>query len=234
MNEWNRLFRLLLPEIEADPRVLTLGAFLVATVALAASIVDLPPAASLGLLAYTRVTRSTLHRQKTRRAILDFLQHCPCLSVSELMAAMGLAEGTVRHHLRLLEKHGHVQSTDAGRHKFYWPAQPDLSEENRESHALLCCERNLAIANAIVQNPGIDQGAVARQVGLSQAQVHARMKQILHHSLANCTKDGRYIKYSITRKGFQVLVEVRRKLRILEGLDTRTSLLSSVPGASEP
>lgn len=170
------------------------GALILAAVAVAWHRITLPLA---GL--FTRITRRRVLLQPTRRRLVRILRREPGLGVSELMRLAGLAEGTVRYHLRVLERHRILRSRVSGRRTRFFVVDVGICAAAAGAVALLRCRQNMRIAQAIVWEPGIHQGGIADRVSLSQSQVHSRLEEFLGRGLLRKLRDGRSVTYEPTQ-----------------------------------
>ena len=69
---------------------------------------------------YTRVARADVLEHEARSALYDLVESEPGIHLSELKREAGLPNGTMLHHLRVLERNGYVHSRPDGRLRRYF------------------------------------------------------------------------------------------------------------------
>ncbi len=155
-------------------------------------------ASAIAAALFTRISRAAATRQPVRRRILDLMAGRPGWNPTELMQETGLAEGTIRYHLRVLQRHGLVAVEKSAGKLYYFVTESNGMSLPAQALALLQSQQNRLIAKAIYCQPGINQGAIAERLGRSQSQIHARLGRLEKAQLVSRTRQGRCIVYEAT------------------------------------
>ena len=173
---------------------------------------DLPPAvtpaaaaagaASLALLAlagwalYTRIGRSKVLENPTRRAIHDAIMESPGVSVAALSARLGRARTVVQHHLAMLAAHRLVVSVDLGSSRgWYLASDPRrLDATATTTRALGSGTRRRVLEAVAAAQDGATQRDVAEEMQLSQRLVSYHLRKLEEAGLVQA-EEGRPRRY---------------------------------------
>lgn len=131
-----------------------------------------------GLLAplYSRLERSEVLDHEDRQAIYDRVQEEPGIHYSGLKEALGLGNGTLTYHLRVLQEHGFlVSQRDGPRKRFYAAGHADPGGEDRSTRD--------RVRDAVDRRPGASQAEIADELDVS--------RQVVHYHVQSLAEDGR-------------------------------------------
>lgn len=144
-------------------------------------------AAVFGLLA-ARGRRPSLLDHFLRGQIFQIIKDNPGIHYMEIRRRTDLANGTVSHHLRVLEKGGLVRVVhDGTKTRFY-----DTGEKPDEhDYGLTPSDRQ--VLDLVAQTPGIDQLALATQAGLSKSRVNRSVSRLALLGLLTKARSGRSV-----------------------------------------
>lgn len=136
---------------------------------------------------YSRLTKGDVASHPARAALLAAIRETPGVTTADLARRTGLAEGTLGHHLRTLERAGFVKSLLSGRDRLWFeagvarPAPGDL--------ALLDPSRR-GILDHANREPGLTQTDLARLTGLALPTVHHHVRALADVGLVEVRRDG--------------------------------------------
>jgi DNA-binding MarR family transcriptional regulator len=136
------------------------------------------------LLGWRQVHSGNALGHEGRAAILAHLRARPGDHLRGVARALGLTPQNASHHLRKLEACGLVAGAAEGGMRCYYPAglgRP-ARERARAARALARPGRGRILALAAAE-PGIHQRALARQLGVGDAAVHAGVRPLLELGL---------------------------------------------------
>ncbi len=183
-----------------------------------AKLASIPMAAGL----FSRIQGDKVLDHPVRAAVKDFVAANPGATMQEVRSAVGVAWGTVVHHLRRLELEEHVVSQRDGNHRRFF-IRNTMSRSQRKDLATLAAEnaRNLALAVAL--RPGQRQKDLCSAVGVSNPVASKYLKRLEENGLVRSATQSRSRLYWPTER----LVET---IPLLESHGE--PLLSSRPSAS--
>ncbi|GEM_PF-4404304 len=134
----------------------------------------------LGVPGYSRLTREELLRNPTRKKILRLIENRPGINFSSLMREIGVKNGVLSYHLRVLERRGFVTSIKEGGMRRYYPARFHPPEEIETR-----------IMRVLLQNPGMTQTDISKHVGVSRQVVNYHIKKLVNERRVKIKRDGR-------------------------------------------
>ncbi len=109
-----------------------------------------------------------------RDRILGVIETSPGVHVRRLSVLTGTSWNTCLHHLRVLERSGHVTSRKV-QGKLCWFDTRSGALQAKEGICLLRDHTNLAIAQHIMATPGTTQIGIASALDLAASVVHRRV-----------------------------------------------------------
>lgn len=143
---------------------------------------------------YTRLKQPDILDNDVRNNIYDIIRRNPGISARAVHRESEQSWGTVVYHLRQLERHHLVMSRTLGRTRNYYESQGNY----RGMEIQLAClqsDRALALARAILAQPGITQEQLAQTTGLPQPTTSYYVRKLKQASLIDEQREGRYAKY---------------------------------------
>ncbi|MEA3189604.1 MAG: hypothetical protein QOD77_186 [Thermoplasmata archaeon] len=144
-----------------------------------------------GVGLFSRIQKDDVLEHQTRQRILDAVTSRPGLHLKELQELVGVAWGTLVHHVRRLEGTGHLVSVRQGPRKLLYAANTPESRA-REDLAALRNGTALRIATAVAAKPGIRHNAVCAELDLQPAAVSKHLAKLAQAGLVDAAKvDGR-------------------------------------------
>lgn len=138
---------------------------------------------------FTRLKRDEVLEQDTRGRLYQSISQEPGLSFSDLRSLLQIGNGTLVHHLRVLEKQGFVRlMRDGLRTRFYVHGQavaatPYLTRTQQ------------AILDAIRGNAGATQRQLARRLGLPHQSVLYHARRLEATAKVRTVREGKRLRY---------------------------------------
>ncbi len=169
---------------------------LAATGAVAAAVLLLRFLTSLGAAVplSTRLQRSDVLDDTTRKRIVALLRERPGLSTKQVQERLDLAWGTLTYHLRILEDHRHVVSKRYGRYRRHF-VNGHEDPGDRDLLATLQHPSTARVAEAIREAPGSNQTEVGDAVGVTSGTVVYHVKRLLEVDAVEKVREGRSVAY---------------------------------------
>lgn len=147
-------------------------------------------ASTIGMIGLSKAgvkSRVSTSEHPFRFRVLRTLEEKPGLCYRELQAAMGAANGTLRHHLDVLQGHRSISIAEVnGRTCYFAGGQAQIVDIRGQFVDLEEAARRMPIGLSLVQRMIIDslqengiprsQAALARRIGRSRATVHSALK----------------------------------------------------------
>lgn len=144
-----------------------------------------------GVGLFSRIEKDDVLEHQTRQRILDGVTSRPGMHLKELQELVGVAWGTLVHHVRRLEGTGHLVSVRQGPRKLLYAANTPESRA-REDLAALRNGTALRIATTVATKPGIRHNAVCAELDLQPAAVSKHLAKLAQAGLVDAAKvDGR-------------------------------------------
>ncbi|MEA3190287.1 MAG: hypothetical protein QOD77_869 [Thermoplasmata archaeon] len=125
-------------------------------------------------LLFSRLAGDDIPSQPARSRILKEVAAAPGIHFNELARLSACGRSALRHHLRVLQRSGHVRLRASGRYVCVYPAdvQPRHAEGFLKS-ALAC-----RVQAIVVGNPGITVAEAARQLGVKYGAAAYHMRRL--------------------------------------------------------
>ena len=138
---------------------------------------------------YSRLQKDTLADDPTRQNLLRIIYAEPGANFTQLKEKLGLHNGTLAHHLHILENHKTITSHTSGRQRLFFP----FGSENRIniSNSLITNRTQKKIINIVKDNPGITQSMISQQLKVSRQKVNYHVNALVSNSILKIEKQGR-------------------------------------------
>ena len=150
---------------------------------------------------YARIRTDALPEHPTRSTIIDLVTQTPGINFSELLRTVGCSNGTLTHHLGLLEGGGHVVLVKQNGLACYYRTQQEASTD---AHAWLRSTTARRILGVLAQQPR-PTGLIHQLAGCSRSNAHRHLVQIERAGLIK--REGRVA--DLTEKGHLAWQAVR-------------------------
>lgn len=165
-------------------------------------VASLAAALALGTLAwavwafFARVREDQLLDHPRRRRILDLVAADPGLTVEDVARRIEAPRSKALHHLRVLDRAGHVQIRKLEGRTAVFPRRFGSAEAQVRA-AVLRSQRARGLYELLQARPGLAQDRLAVLVGLRQPGVSKRLAQLEGVGLVRCdTLDGRRVYFA--------------------------------------
>ncbi|MGA1792649.1 MAG: CARDB domain-containing protein [Thermoplasmatota archaeon] len=149
----------------------------------------------LGLLIplYSKLKKNKIEKG-VRHEILGYLKAKPGANYSELKRNLDLNDGSLVHHLRVLEREERIYSKKMGKYKLFYVS----SYRRQASIRDYISPFQLRIMELILQNPGIVPKKLSRILDRSQTDMSYHLGELARNGLLEKRKKGRNIHYYIS------------------------------------
>jgi predicted transcriptional regulator len=144
----------------------------------------------------------------TRSRLLDLIRREPGLSLMELVRSIGLAEGTLRYHLKYMERKDLIQSERIdGRKRYFSPETKHLKKVRRKGLEIGLSGKQRRLMDLIGSNPGIDQKRLCRLSRFNRFVVSYHLDKFEKLGIVKKERSGRNVLYHKTDEN-----ELRRRI----------------------
>jgi DNA-binding MarR family transcriptional regulator len=138
---------------------------------------------------YSKLNRDKVLNQFLRGQIYGYIMAYPGENYSSIKKALGVENGTLTHHLYILEREGFVTSLVDGRYKRFYPTG---APQEAKSKATMIQK---AILKMIRQSPNLTQTEIAEALGTSKQVVNYHIKSLQKVGLLSVAKNGSSLEY---------------------------------------
>ncbi len=142
---------------------------------------------SLFLPLYTRIKKDEVLDNEIRGMIRGYIIANPGDNYNSIKRALGLNNGVLAHHLRVLERAELVKSRQDGMYKRFYPATMRIPAENGGEIS----EIQRILLHKIAESPGISQKEIANLLKLSKGVINYHVKVLMAKKLLKIEKRGR-------------------------------------------
>ena len=148
--------------------------------------------ASLCFPLYTRLKREHVLDHFVRGQIFGAVRTRPCIAFAELRRLLGLSNGNLSYHLRILEIQGFLASYREGIHRRYVPAgMPAASESGGAGIS----ELQRRLLETLQAEPETTQRDLAAKVGVTQQCVSYNLLFLRRQGSVDRVREGRRTRY---------------------------------------
>ena len=145
-----------------------------------------------------RRIRRRLLSVDNRRRIVRLVEEHPGIHLRQVARDLGLALGTVEHHLHLLVRHGLLERHGFRGHSRYFAAGTTDAGERR-MWALLNQEGPRRLLRALAADPDAGSTGLAQRIGLSRTATARHLQQLIESGLVDRLRVGRHHLLRIAR-----------------------------------
>ncbi len=161
---------------DAMPAVLTIGGT-AALATLVAAVAANRESTKLGLFLlfaplYTKLKREQILDHETRGMIRGYVVANPGDHFNAIKASLGLTNGTLAYHLRVLEREKILRSKKDGKFRRFYPFEMRVSDNGEPT------EIQRTILGLIEETPGISQKDIASFLGVTQPTVNYHIERL--------------------------------------------------------
>ncbi|HIL32949.1 MAG TPA: winged helix-turn-helix transcriptional regulator, partial [Candidatus Poseidoniales archaeon] len=138
---------------------------------------------------YTRLRRDTLADEPTRQNLMRYIYVHPGANFTQLRDHFDLHNGTLSHHLNVLENHSVIESFRAGRQRLFYPCRAERA--GVVARPLVTGEVQQQIVMLIKEEPGITQSMIATRLDMSRQKVNYHVTALTRQALIRVEPSGR-------------------------------------------
>ncbi len=140
---------------------------------------------------YSRLKREKVLDHETRGMIRGYITANPGDHFNSIKKALDLKNGTLAHHLRILEREDFVKSIKDGKYRRFFPAGARISEGAQPTKI----ER--LILDILTETPGRTQRDIATRLGVSQPAVSYHVNKLLKLNKVRTEKRKMNLRYYV-------------------------------------
>ncbi len=138
---------------------------------------------------YSRLQKDTLADEPTRQRLLTTIYTEPGSNFTLLKEKLGLHNGTLAHHLNILESNQMIASHRSGRQRLFFPYGSSNNSNIRNSMITNPTQKN--IIQIVKENPGITQSMISQQLGMSRQKINYHVNSLSNNSILKVERQGR-------------------------------------------
>ncbi len=135
---------------------------------------------------YTRLAKDDVLAHETRNKIHALVTANPGLHYSAIKRELGLANGALTHHLRMLEQHGVLVMQSRAHRAHFYPRGPRLPDEPDPVSDFAA-----RVMTQLRRSPGLTQVELADRLGASKQLVNYHVKRLERQDRLRARPDGR-------------------------------------------
>ena len=137
---------------------------------------------------YSRLQKDTLADEPTRQKLLKYIYAEPGANFKQLKDKFSLHNGTLAHHINILENHDIITSHRSGRQRLFFPMGVN-QEISRIS--LVTNETQQNIMDIVKETPGITQSMISKQMNMSRQKINYHVNSLVDKAFIKIEKHGR-------------------------------------------
>ena len=137
---------------------------------------------------YSRLQKDTLTDEPTRQKLLKYIYSEPGANFKQLKDKFSLHNGTLAHHINILENHDIITSHRSGRQRLFFPMGIN-QEISRVSLVTNETQRN--IMDIVKNTPGITQTMISKQLDMSRQKINYHVNSLVDKAFLKIEKQGR-------------------------------------------
>lgn len=143
---------------------------------------------------YSRIERTAVLEHEKRDEIYGLIRSTPGIHAHEIGEKVQIGWGTTVYHLKLLEQHSLIVSQKSGRYKRFFVNTGEFTKK-KDAYGALRNETAKAVAQYIVDHPGITQKELCAALGIQPSLASWHVEKLEGVELVKRVKDGRMVRY---------------------------------------
>jgi predicted transcriptional regulator len=136
---------------------------------------------------YTRIKKDQVLDNEIRGMIRGYIIANPGDNYNSIKRALGLNNGALAYHLKVLEKARIIKSRQNGMYKRFYPARMNIPRENGTQIS----EIQRLVLTKVMESPGISQKEIAKLLGLSKGVINYHVRILNGKKMLKVEKRGR-------------------------------------------
>ena len=137
---------------------------------------------------YSRLQKDTLADEPTRQKLLKYIYSEPGANFKQLKDKLSLHNGTLAHHINILESHDVITSYRSGRQRLFFPIGIN---QNISRNTLITNDTQKNILNIVKNKPGITQSMISKKLNMSRQKINYHVNTLVDKAFLNIEKEGR-------------------------------------------
>ncbi|HLE96034.1 MAG TPA: helix-turn-helix domain-containing protein [Candidatus Thermoplasmatota archaeon] len=157
------------------------------------------------MTAHKLLAQEEILDNELRARIMDHLQRKPGAYLGGIGRELSIPTSTLKYHLNILASFAYVTAVKKGRCRHFFPMKQRMSDLEKKMYAAIEHGPTRRIVAIIRQHPGITQGGLVAETGLSQSTVAWHMAKLEQMNLIRSHRDG--VKEYYLRSDFGLVLE---------------------------
>jgi predicted transcriptional regulator len=138
---------------------------------------------------YIKLKKEKVLDHETRGLIRGYIIANPGDNFNSIKKALDLKNGTLAHHLSVLEREDFIKSVKDGQYRRFYPPGARVSDGAFPSKI------EMAILESLEETPGSTQKDIAKRLGVSQPAVSYHMAKLIKLNKVRCEKSRMSLRY---------------------------------------
>lgn len=166
--------------------VAVVSVIVVAAVAVGGTEIGLVALLALILPLYSKIRREEVLDQFTRGKIQGYITAYPGEHYNSIKAQLGMNNGSLAYHLRVLEREGYVTSVRDGMYRRYYPKETALPRKKGQFSQM-----QQMIIEQVRSQPGISQDGLAQTMKVSNQVIYYHVRNLMAAGAIRLEKAGK-------------------------------------------
>lgn len=180
-------------------------------------------------MAHKLLNRDEILENDLRARVIQHLFEQPGSYLGKIGRELSVPTSTLKYHLNILRSFDLVTTVKKGRCRHYFPRRRRYTDLEKRMYAALEHAPTRRIVSILYRNPGISQGGLVRETGLSQSTVAWHMAKLEDMNLIRSHRND--VKEYYLRGDFQmVLAGIERERGGIASLEER--IQAEIPEAT--
>jgi uncharacterized repeat protein (TIGR01451 family) len=140
---------------------------------------------------YSRLKRRDVMDHKARGTIIGYIKENPGEHFNSLKSKLDFRNGTLAHHLHILERERVIKSVRYGKYRRFFPVGMMVSRKAYPT------ELEQEILDVVKDRPGINQKSIAKKVGRSKSTVNYHIDKLRRTDKIRTEKNGLSLRHYV-------------------------------------
>jgi len=140
---------------------------------------------------YMKLRKGKILDHYDRGRVFQYIQLNPGEHYNQIKRDLGLANGSLVHHLTMLEKGGRIKSRRDGRFRRFYTMQTQIPVTNGG----ILTEVQKRVVDAVKDMPGMTQKEMSTLLGVHQSSINYQMRRLEERGLIRVERKGRKVHY---------------------------------------
>lgn len=129
-------------------------------------------------MAHKLLNRDEVLDNELRDRIMTYLTDNPGSYLGKISRELDVSTSTLKYHLNILKSFDLVSTVKKGRCRHYFPKKKRFSDQEKRMYAAIEHDPTRRIVEILHRRPGISQGGLVKETGLSQSTVAWHMSKL--------------------------------------------------------